>query len=90
MDSTRERNITLDEMADLLFMDTDMLVDTLRKDGFMSGNTQTRYARQLKIFEVEQSVARFSGGLIHKTGFLIKVRPQGRKFLMRQYGPDLR
>ena len=89
MESTRERNITLKEMADLLFMDMDTLVDLLRRDGFMSGNTQSHYARQLKIFQVEQSAARFSGGLIHRTGFQIKVRPQGKKFLMRQYGPDM-
>lgn len=89
MESTREKNITLDEMADYLHMTKDELVDRLRKDGFMSGNTQSRYARHLKIFEVEQCGARFSGGLVHRTGFRILVRPQGRKFLMRQYGPEV-
>ena len=89
MERQTERNISLDEMASNLFMTTDELVALLRRDGFMSGNTQSRYARHLKLFEVEQSAARFRGGLYHRTGFEIKVKPQGRKFMMRQYGPNI-
>ena len=88
MESRREKNIPLSVMAEDLNRDPDEFVETLRRDGFLSGNTQSLYAHHLKLFEVEQGAARFRGGLYHRTGFDIKVRPEGRRFFMRIYGQN--
>ena len=90
MNTTTFDNIPLAEMAERLFMTENELKDLLREQGLMSGNTQSQFARSLKIFEVEPRGYRSRGGLVYSSGFDITVTPKGRQFLMQRYGPDLR
>ena len=77
--------LTLDETAGVLGIAPERFREQLTRDGFISGNTQSRYARKLKLFRVEQGAVRPRGGLYHRTKFRIMVMPNGLRLFRQLY-----
>lgn len=85
-ETPRYRNIELSEMAKKVGMDEKEFNSRLHVDGYLSGGTQSFYARKLRLFEVEQSAPRWTGGLYHAGRFHIRITPKGVQLFTRLYG----
>ena len=81
----RWKPLTLNETAGVLGIDPVQFMEKLKRDGFIIGNTQSGYARRLKLFRVEQGAVRPRGGLYHRTGFRVMVMPNGLKLFRKLY-----
>lgn len=77
----------LSELAEKLGMEEKGLIDRLHKDGYLHGNTQSRSALKQKLFYVDQSASRGTGGLYHKSSsFHIRVTQKGVRHFIALYG----
>ena len=79
--------IPMEETAMRLGLDYDDFIRQLKRDGILEGNTQSRIAHRLMLFEAEEGAYRSSGGLIHKNNkFNFMVRPHAQLMFMDMYG----
>ena len=81
-----ERNMTLEETADLIGIDRDLFVERLVADGYISGRTQSLEARKLRVFYVNQGVSMGNKGILNRTRLSILVTPKGQKYFKKLYG----
>ena len=86
MENQKYRFLELDEVAEMLHMDTEEFIDRLKQEGYIDGNTQSMKAFRLKLFHVDQSVQRWRGGLYHGSKFHIRVKPKGVQHFLREFG----
>lgn len=82
------RYLELDEVAEMLNVDTDEFIDWLKRKEYLSGNTQSLKAFKMKLFYVNEGVQRWKGGLYHHSRFHIRVKPNGVAFFLREFSPN--